>query len=240
MSFEEFAKRVQPQVSEAQALRAAELARKPFHDAFVSEVYPHWQGPLTTIHKKPGIESCTHGVMQGLLDCTNKPELVKILGRSEWLVSEIVSVSSVVGVRAVAVYLFAGDPNEGVMARVLGHVDRGLTLALDTVKQARGPLAKLVEDAVATVPEMAAELGAHLLGGLEARDARIAKEKADAESAEKARQEAEAKAKADQEARERERIERETAQVQARKDAEAKAKADAAAAAPETQKSGKK
>ena len=55
MSFEDFAKRIAstPEATAGAAARAAELARKPFAEAFVNEVYPHWQGPLKTISPIP-------------------------------------------------------------------------------------------------------------------------------------------------------------------------------------------
>jgi len=75
MSFDEFAKRTAgtPEAVAGAAARAAELARKPFAEAFVNDVYPHWQGPLKSISGKQGVELVTHGHVPGFLPMPRRP-----------------------------------------------------------------------------------------------------------------------------------------------------------------------
>lgn len=211
MSFDEFAKRTAgtPEAAAGAAARAAELARKPFADAFVADVYPHWQGPLKTISGKQGIEAVTHGHVAGLVPGA---EAVAPKGKT-WLVTEVLTVTTHVGVRAVVGYAFAGDENDGIMARVAGYAENGTTVYDPSLtKVFSGPKARLVECAVADVEIASGMFGALLVAALDARQDRLVKEEAarEAAAAEAKRAEEEAKAKA---ARAREEAEAATARA---------------------------
>lgn len=222
MSFDVFAKMVAgtPENAAGAAARAAELARKPFAEAFVSEVYPHWQGPLKTMSGKPGVESVTHGHVAGFLPVESMGGISQTLETP--LLSEVLTVTTHVGVRAVVAYIFAGDVNDGVVKRVAGYAESG-ALVLATEGQAsplyfaRGPLAALVAALEADVQAASALFGHLLVAGLDARLDRLAREEAAKEAAEKARAEAEQKAKDEAAAAEKLRIEAEAAEVRARK-----------------------
>lgn len=221
MSFEEFAKRTAgtPEAAAGAAARAAEVARKPFAEAFVNEVYPHWQGPLKTMSGKPGVESVTHGHVAGYPPW----DLGGVVQTLEpWLITEVLTVATHVGVRAVVAYAFTGDANDGSVRRVAGFAENG-TMVIATEGPAsplcfkRGPLAALTEALVEDVDAAAALFGPLLVAGLEARLERLAREEAAKEAADKAKAEA-AQAAKDAAAREAaEKIEAEAAAVRARK-----------------------
>lgn len=220
MSFEDFAKRTAgtPEAVAGAAARAAELARKPFAEAFVNEVYPHWQGPLKSISGKQGVESVTHGHVAGFLPV---PETPGFTGRV--VLTEVLTVSTHVGVRAVVSYAFTGDATDGVVSRVAGFAEHGpLVLATEgpasPVVLARGPLPKLTEALVADVDAATNLFALMLIDGLNARQDRLAREEAEREAAAKAKAEAEQKAKDEAAAKEAERIETEAAAVRARKE----------------------
>ena len=217
MSFEDFAKRIAstPEATAGAAARAAELARKPFAEAFVNEVYPHWQGPLKTISGKQGVSTVTHSHVPGLFAKAEDAAPV-----AKWLVTESLIVSTHVGVRAVVCYAFAGDENDGIMARLAGQSE-GTWFTFDhaRTKVFTGPKAKLVEAAAADVPEAAALFGPLLVAGLDAREDRLGREAAERDAAEKARAEAEQKAKENAERRLKEETEAGAAAMLERREA---------------------
>lgn len=217
MSFEEFAKRTagSPEAVAGAAARAAEIARKPFADAFVADIYPHWQGPLKTISGLPGVESATHGHVNGAFPGIAGP----------WLITEVLTITTHLGIRAVVAYAFAGEVNDARAVRVAGYIENGpLVLAVEgpaaALSFAPGPLAALVKAVAADVTAGAALFGQMLIDGLDARAARLAKEAADAEAAAKAKEEADAKEKADADRRLKERTEAEAATMLERRAAD--------------------
>jgi len=220
MSFDEFAKRTAgtPEAVAGAAARAAELARKPFAEAFVNDVYPHWQGPLKSISGKQGVELVTHGHVPGFLPMGRAVQPIDAP-----VLSEVLTVTTHVGVRAVVAYAFAGDATDGSVTRVAGFAEHGpLVLATEgpasPVVLARGPLAKLTEALVADVDQAMQLFPLMLIDALNARQDRLVREEAEREAADKAKAEAEQKAKDEAAAKEAERIEAEAAAVRARKE----------------------
>lgn len=204
MSFEELAKRTAgtPEAAAHAQARAGELARKPFHDAWLADVYPHWQGPLNTVSRQAGVESVTHSPVAGFVAADNAADALKLLTRKDFVVSEILTASHVSGLRAVVAYAFAGDVNDGVLARMVGYSEKGgLTLLLDQTKQWQGPLGKLVEAAQEDVGAAASLFGSLFVAALDTREAREVHERELAARAERDRVAAEEEAAAAEEHR---------------------------------------
>lgn len=196
MSFEEFEKRTanHPGVGSKAAELAADDNRRAFHEAWLREVYPHWQGPLVSISKRSGVESATYSVTNGLSSWKNGAEVLRALGRDDWLVTEVIAVTTAVGVQVAVTYAFAGDPNDGAMLRLAGYSDGGLVAVSDTGRLTKGPKAALMAVAEADLTEAVEVLGTMLVTALDAREARALAERETAERAERERAEAEASA----------------------------------------------
>ena len=228
MSFEKFAEMTKgdPAVTAAQADRRAASARKPFHDLFLSDVYPSWQGPMTRMSKKAGVASVTHGVAQTFPAAVNAKDLQNALSAPRFVVlAEHLVVETHANVGAAVVYVFAGSESDAVAARLAGFRDgTELHLVDEDTERFAGTIAAVMA-AVEADCEAAAELfGPLLVQGHEHRTARIAAEKDAAEKAEADKLAAEAA---------------EAAKLQALKDAEVERQAQAeierkAAEAPET------
>jgi hypothetical protein len=199
MSFEELAKRIagHPNAQAHAAARTTELARRPWHDAFLADVYPGWQGPLVRMSRKAGIESATHSAGPAPSEGSSWLEVSRALPPRDWVLAEWLVVSAAVGVSAVLGYLFAGDENDGAMARVGAIGDAGLTYLPEISKAWAGPRGKLIQDAIDDVPAAAALFGTLLVKALDAKEARLEAEAEAARVTEARRIEAEAKAEAD-------------------------------------------
>src|SRR5215831_18611025 len=210
MSFEKLADRIQgtPEAAAHAAARRAELLRKPWHEAFLAEVYPFWQGPMVAISRKHGVESCTHGVAHDFPPAVNAKDVLNVLPRREWVLAELLTATTVVGAGVVVAYVFSGDENDGLLVRVVGLRDGNVTTLLPQhTKQWSGPKAKVIEAAAGDVDDAKGLFAPLVLEACQAKDERVAREKAEAEAAEKKRREEE-EARARAEVEERERVEK--------------------------------
>lgn len=223
MSFEKLAQTVAatPEANQHAARRAAEDARKPFHDAWLSTIYPLWQGTLVLAARRPGIESATGGVDHRFPPAVNAAEVLKTLPARDWILAELLTVTTVTGAGVQIVYVFAGDENDGALVRLVGTCDGGdLTISPEHTKQWSGPKSKLVDAAIADAPEAAGLLGAVIFDAHQLRQERLQRE-------EEARKEAEAKraaaAQAEKERVEAERVRMETAALEESRRLEAEA-----------------
>jgi hypothetical protein len=173
MSFDEFAKRVAAKTTAAEvSASAAEKIRKPFAEAFVADVYPHWQGPLKTIHDMPGIAGAGMSHVIGFPPGTNANAVLANLGRNDFVLSEVITISTTYGVAAVIVYAFAGDARRGEVVRIPAIVIEGAwTYRPADILRATGPIEELVKLCVADVPSAPGLFGQLLLLALDAKEA---------------------------------------------------------------------
>jgi hypothetical protein len=230
MSFDEFAKRVAAKTTAAElSTSAAEKLRKPFAEAFVTDIYPHWQGPLKTIHDMPGVSSVGMSHVPGFPPASNVKEVLAKLGRADFILSEVLTVATDHGVAAVIVYAFAGDPRRAEVVRIPAVVfDGSWTYRATEILRSTDSLENLAKFCVADV-EVAAELFGSLL--VLALDAKEAAEAERARRAEELRQKAIADKAAEtkRQAEEAQRQADEAAKTAADKQAEADEAAKAAA-----------
>lgn len=222
MSFEEFAKRTAGSDEHIAHVRERKLAgeRKPWHEAFLADVYPSWQGVMTAMSRKPGIERVTHGASPDFPGAANASEFQHQLPPRDWVLAELITVAGAVGVAAVIAYVFAGDENDGTAARVEGVRDAGVLTLVGTPVVWSGPRARVMEGVLEDQQVAAGEMGRLLLAALDAREARLAAEKAAAAEAERVQLAAEERRKAEAEAAKKAEIERQAAAERARRDEE--------------------
>lgn len=197
MSFEKLAQVVKthPEAAAHEKARDAEQRRNVWHRAWLELVYPHWQGPLVKMAHKAGVESAVGGIAHGLPAGAAEGRTTGLppacLG---WLISELITVTASVGVGVQVAYAFAGDENDGTLARIVSLRDGGDPAFLpEHTKIWSGPLAKLAEAAEADVPAAAALFGPLVIDAYDAKVDRLARE-------EKERKEAERKRIADEQA----------------------------------------
>lgn len=173
--------------------RVVERAREPFHNAWLREVYPFWQGPLKALSRAPGVSRVGHGI-------DTAPELGVTFGALALALGEDIFAETVVGVVAKISYVFAGDVNDGQLVRLPSITDAGKRANLgELAKVWTGPIDRLIAGAEDDVDEAAELLTTLLVDGVKAHDERVAAEKKAAAEAEAARIAAEEQARKDEE-----------------------------------------